>query len=315
MIKKIVYSIIAFLAGVFLLSFPAFLSYLNPNTLFFDLAKFLGDYPAFRIVLGVAFIAGGIVGFLYLFVLKKYKTIFVIQESGDGDYGFPDLHYSLLTKCENDEIVYTNLATLNYHPKDVILLEKKQIKIFYEKLPKQKKLAFLAVATIPSIVYAGYVVGENGRKIKYYHWYREKHKAKRVIGFKQNCRLSVDEKIDSHIKSKEHVIYVSVSYFPNKEQARKQFGDVNYIYCQTDKIGTDVVRTTKDLSNIAKKVREVISSIMLDGALVHLILQCPAEVCFAIGQKLNSPGLPRMKIYSFNSKNELEPWDWCIDLE
>lgn len=314
MIKRIIYPLIAILIGIFLLLFPEFLNYFNPNTLPFDFAKFLNDYPSFKIVLGILLIASGLAGFAFLFFIKKHKTIFVIQESGDGDYGSPDLHYSFLTKGESDEIVYSNLATLNNHSKDVIRLEMEHIKKFYERLPKQNKMAFLAVATIPSIVYGGYVFGESGRKVKYYHWNRDKHKAKRIIGFRQKCRLFTEQRINSPSKSKDYVLYISVSYPPNKEQAKIQFGDVNYIYCQTNKIGVDVVTTTKDLLDIAKQVREVISSIASNGTIVHLILQCPAEVCFAIGQKLNSPGLPKIKIYSYNTKNELKPWDWSIDI-
>lgn len=314
MIRKIGLYFVITLAGVFLLSFPAFLNYLNHDTMPFDLALFLNDYPVFRFVIGILLIVIGFGGFAYLFILKKYKTIYVIQESSDGDFGSPDLNYPLLIKGDSDEIVYTNLATLNNHPKDVIELEKKRIRIFYERLPKQKQIAFLGIATIPSLVYAGYVVGENGRKIKYYHWNREKHKAKRLRGLKQSCVLSIDENIDSTNKSKEYVIYVSVSYLPNKEQVKKQFGNVNYIFCQTNKLGVDVVKTKRDLMGISNQVRKVISNINIPGATVHLILQCSAEVCFAIGQKLNTTSLPNIKVYSFNYKNESNPWDWYLEL-
>lgn len=315
MIRKIGMYFVTALFGVLLLSFPAFLNYLNPNTMTFNLALFLNDYPVFRFVIGILLIVIGLGGFAYLFILSKYKTIYVIQESSDGDFGSPDLHYPLLIKGDSDEIVYTNLATLNNHSKDIIELEKKRIRLFYEKLPKQKKIAFLGIATIPSLVYAGYVVGENGRKIKYYHWNREKQKAKRLCGIKQSCVLSIDESINSINKSKEYVIYVSVSYLPNKEQVKKQFGDINYIFCQTNKLGVDVVKTGKDLSEIANNVRKVVSNINVPGATVHLILQCSAELCFAIGQKLNTTSIPNIKVYSFNFKNELNPWDWYLELD
>lgn len=316
MIRKIVYSLVSIAVGLFLLIFPAFLQYFNNDTFSFDISSFLTDYPAFRFILGILLIIFGATELVFLFFFKKLKNVFVIQEGGDGDYGNPDLHFSKMSKGNNDELIYTNLATSKNHSDDLIKLEKKQIRLFYEKLPKEKRISFLAVASIPSIVYAGYIVGESGRKINYYHWDRKKAKAKRIAGFKQNRHLFKEEVVESLSKSeKEYVVCISTSYLPNKNQILAQFKDKTLFFYQYDEIGIDSIKTKKDLIELANSVRTAVSEIKVPGAIVNLILQCSAEACFAIGQKMNSPALPTIRIFSYDNKNEVEPWDWFISLD
>ena len=85
MIRKIGVYFVTTLFGVLLLSFPAFLNYLNPNTMTFNLALFLNDYPVFRFVIGILLIVIGLGGFAYLFILKKYKANGIIYDNPNTD--------------------------------------------------------------------------------------------------------------------------------------------------------------------------------------------------------------------------------------
>lgn len=314
MIKRIIYSCLSCVIGLFLLIFPSFLNYFNSDSLQFDIASFLNDYPVIRFSLGFILLVLGATEIIFIIFVKIDKTVFVIQKSGDGDFGSPDLRYSFISKGNRDEMIYTNLATIDNHSKAVVELEKKNIRQFYNNLPKEKAIAFLAVATMPSLVYAGYIVGESGRRIKYFHWSRNKNKALRIIGNKHNLTLiESEEKRNENKDSDNFVICVSTSYLIDVDIVKKQFYGNNIMFYQISNLNPNAISTRRDLLDIASTVRSAISKITKTGATVHLLLHCSSELCFAIGQKLNSPAMPKIKIYNFNAKSNNQ-WDWYIEL-
>ena len=116
-------------------------------------------------------------------------------------------------------------------------------------------------------------------------------------------------------ESNEFVICISTSYFIEKELVNGQFAGNNIRYYKIDNLGYNSIETKKDLNSIADSVRKVVSSLP-SRSRVHLLLACSAELCFAIGQRLNSPALPLISVYSFckRKKDGKPSWDWSIDL-
>ena len=91
---------------------------------------------------------------------------------------------------------------------------------------------------------------------------------------------------------------------------KKMQGTTIYFY-KTNLIGTDVLKNKKDIDYIANEVRSIVAE---KAEKTNLLLSCPAELCFAIGQKLKSPGLPEVSIYNYNAKQD-NKWNWSITLD
>lgn len=312
MIKRAVYSTVSFLAGIFLLVIPNFLNYFNKDSFPFDFASFLTVYPALRYITGIGLVLIGVVEILYLLFFRKDKTVFVIQKGSDGDYGNPDIHFPKLAIGNRDEMVYENLATLKNHDQAIVGLEKKRIRRFYENLPDKKAISFLGIATMPSLVFAGYVVGESGRKVNYFHWIREKSKAAKLWGWNDKYQSSLESVTQT--ESNEYAVCVSTSYLIDTAKVCNQFSGLNIKYYRLKEIGKDIIKSKSSLLKIAQEVRDIIANLEGDNVVAHLLLSCSAELCFAIGQKLNSPALPRIIIYSFDGKAERQPWNWSLEL-
>ena len=299
--------------GFIVLIFPAFIKYFNTGSFLFDFASFLQDYPAFQYVVGIALIVIGVVGLLYVILLSRDGTVFVIHRASDGDYGSGGLSYSRFTKGDRDEMIFESIISLRDHTPDQIELEKKQIRKFYNNLPNDKKISFLGIATIPSLVYAGFVVGENGKKIDYYHWNRNDSKAIKASAFGKPQPLVKDEEISPKKKSEDCVVCVSTSYQIEKMHVFSQFKNSNIVYYKLNSLGIDIIKSRNEIVEIANNVREIISNVKSKKAAVHLLLVCSAELCFAIGQRLNSPALPTIKVYNFDNK-VADKWNWYIEL-
>lgn len=313
-IKKLLYPVLFILMGLVVLVFPAFINYFNTDSFLFDFSSFLKDYPAFQYVVGISLLLFGVFGVLYFIFLSKDNDVFVIHRASDGDYGSGGLSYSKTTKGDRDEIVFESIISLKDHAPDQIKLEKKQIKKFYSNLPADKKIAFLGIATMPSLVYAGFVVGENGKSVSYYHWNRTKAKAIRIKTFGKPQSLIKDETITPKKKSDDYVICISTSYQIEKAFVSSQFKTANILYYKLNSLGKDAITNKNEIAEIANNVKTIISEIESVNTTIHLLLACSAELCFAIGQRLNSPALPIIRVYSFDKK-ELNKWNWCIELK
>ena len=165
---------------------------------------------------------------------------------------------------------------------------------------------------MPLLVYAGFVIANTGRKVTYYHWDRDKAKAIKLKCFGRKVELQEDEQIQS--KSKEYVVCISTSYEIDKKLVKKQFSNFNIKLFKTANIGYNSITTQKDVVVVADSVRKIIAGLPSDSS-VHLLLACSSELCFAIGQRLNSPALPKIKVYSFGkNKTGEQLWDWNVEL-
>lgn len=317
MIKWTLYSLIFIFFGVLFLIFPNIVNYAHTETWYVDLAKLLKDYPQLKVSVGVASVVIGVIGLLItiiLFLRKKYA--FVIQQSGDGDYGNPSLTYSKFLTGNQETLIYENITSLERHDVSIRDLDKKRIARFYVNLKDKSRLAFLSVALFPFIVYSGYIVGNAGQKVTYFHYDRNKSKSRWVKpGFKILNSLFEDERSQFDKNKETLTICVSVSYEIDKENVLNQFSNSNIVFLKSSKIGTEAIHNRKTLDSIADIVRDTINKETKNHKLVNLLLSCPAELCFAIGCRLSSPGLPLINVYNFNRKKFNDKWDWYITLD
>lgn len=311
--KRFLVPIIFVFLGIAIVSIPNFSSYIDTSSFYFDLTKFLKDYPGFTYPVGITFILGGTAySFLNIFDVVREKTVFIIQKSDEDDYGNVDLHFPKHTKGNRDELVYENVVTLNNHEKSIVDLEKKKIVRFYNRVEPKKKIAFLAISPMPTLVYAGYTVGDSGRKMAFYHWDRDKAKVVKLRHFGTNEELNEDKTIITN--SHDYVLCISTSYLINQETVIKQFNGFNIKFYRLSNPHYNSIKTISSIHNIANYVRDRIAELP-SGSCVHLLLSCSSEMCFAIGQKLNSPALPTIKVYNLGkNKNNENYWDWNIDL-
>lgn len=314
MIQWIISSILLFVFGIAVLVYPGIVDYTNTGNWYFDLSRFLNDYPQLRYPFGIVSIIIGLAGFLLIFVhYKRKNTAFVIQQSGDGDYGNPSLSFPKLFIGSQEPLLYENVASQAINEQLILDLDKKKIRRFYENLKNRKRIAFIGVALFPYIVYAGYIVGNAGQKIIYFHYDRNKAKSKWVrFGFKNHNDLTIKDIINP--SSRETVIAVSVSYQIDRAIVQSQFTSQKIVYLDALKLGTETIDNAKTLKLMADKIRRTINDESGDNRSITLLLSCPAELCFAIGQRLCSPGLPSIKVYNFNRKTEIK-WDWHISLD
>lgn len=313
MIRRFFYPSLAIIFGIALLLFPALSTYLRTDGFFFDLASFLSDYPWFRFPLGVILLLLGAVGFVFEALgLFDQGTDFVIQQTGDGDFGNPELTFPKWAIRSSKPKVYKNLAALNRHDDAILKLDKDRIKDFYSSLSGHKRMAFLAVALFPFLVYAGYVVGNAGKRVFYYHYDRTRCKAVRLKKGRRTAFFGECIRAGKPTSSS-HVICFSVSYPINRTAVESQFSESEICFYSLPKTGTEAVRTLLDLNGLADDMRSAIASIQ--GAhTVSVLLSCPAELCFALGQRLNSPGLPCVVVYNYDNGYCNAPWNWFVEI-
>ena len=129
--RRIIVSIAMVALGIAILVIPNFSSYVNTGSFYFDLSKFLIDYPGFTYPLGIFLIASGLLyaSFIIISSIKK-NTAFVIQKADEDDYGNVDLHYPNHITFGREELIYENIVTLKKHDESVIELEKKKLSRF-----------------------------------------------------------------------------------------------------------------------------------------------------------------------------------------
>lgn len=311
--KRIIVAILLIVLGIAIMIIPNFSSYVDTESFYFDLSKFLLDYPGFRFPVGISLIIVGLSHCAFVVVSSiKNNTAFIIQKADEDDYGDIDLHFPKCITFDREELVYENIITLKKHDEIIIELEKKKISRFYKRIPTKKRIAFLAISPMPTLVYAGFTVANTGRKISYYHWDRDKAKAIRLRCFGGKAELQESKSINSDFK--DYVICISTSYEIDNNLVLKQFPDFNIKHYKTKSVGYNSIKTQKDVNNIADSVRKIIANLP-SKCCVHLLLACSSELCFAIGQRLNSPVLPNIKIYNLNKNENNELcWDWNIEL-
>lgn len=312
------YSVIFFTFGLAILIFPQMIVYFDTSNFFFDFAKFLLDYPQFTMPIGIIMITVGIVSFVHFIITERQEnTAFVIQKASYGYYGDTDLHFPKAYIGNRDELIYESIITTKNFSRQFIELETERIDRFYGNLGKKKRIDFLGISPMPSLVYAGYVVGDSGKSVNYFHWDRNKMRAFKIN--KKNGRISCCciEKEDKDCivgrKSNDYVLCISTSYEINKDIVKKQFSTSNLLFFKSSIIGTESIKSSNDILAISQKIREIIDKIPCPEATIHLLLSCSAELCFGIGRKLHSQALPKILVYNFNRQGE-NHWDWYINL-
>lgn len=317
MFKWFLYSLLLFVLGLLIIIMPEIVNYTNTDSWYVNLAQFLKDFPQFRLVVGIVLLVFGLIGFVFVFFqYVRQSTAFVIQQSGDGDYGNPSLSYPKLVIGGQEPLIYENLASLNRHDEPILNLDKNRIQRFYGSLKGKKKIAFLGVALFPYLVYAGYIVGNAGQKVTYFHYYRGKSKSGWLYhGIKVKNTILIKESCGDNNDNSELTVAISVSYQIDREVATKQFKNSKIVFAESEIIGTDTIKNRKTLDSMANAIRSIIDQESKNAKAVNLLLSCPAELCFALGQRLNSPGLPLIKVFNYNRKSENDKWDWNIVLD
>ena len=295
---------------------PEIVNYTNTDSWYVNLAQVLRDFPQFRLVAGIVLLVFGLIGFVFAFLqYVRQSTAFVIQQSGDGDYGNPSLSYPKVVIGDQEPLIYENLASLNRHDEPILNLDKNRIQRFYGNLKDKKRIAFLGVALFPYLVYAGYIVGNAGQKVTYFHYYRCKSKSEWLYpGIKVKNTILIKESCGDNNDNSELTVAISVSYQIDREVATKQFKNSKIVFSESEIIGTDAIKNRKTLDSMANTIRSIIDQESKNAKAVNLLLSCPAELCFALGQRLNSPGLPLIKVFNYNKKSENDKWDWNIVL-
>lgn len=316
MYKWFLYSLLLFVLGLLIIIMPEIVNYTNTESWYVNLAQFLKDFPQFRLVAGIVLSIFGLIGFVFVFFqYVRQSTAFVIQQSGDGDYGNPSLSYPKVVIGGQEPLVYENLASLNRHDESVLNLDKNRIQRFYGNLKDKKRIAFLSVALFPYLVYAGYFVGNAGQKVTYFHYNRGKSKSEWLyLGLKVKNKIVIKESCGDSNDDSELTVAISVSYQIDKEVAIKQFKNSKIVFAESEIIGTDSIKNRKTLDSMTNTIRSIIDQESKNAKAVNLLLSCPAELCFALGQRLNSPGLPLIKVFNYNKKSENDKWDWNIVL-
>ena len=214
-----------------------------------------------------------------------------------------------------EPLIYENLASLNRHDEPILDLDKNRIQRFYGNLKDKKKIAFLGVALFPYLVYAGYIVGNAGQRVTYFHYNRGKSKSEWLYpGLKIKNAIVIKESYGDNNDNSALTIAISVSYLVDKEIVIKQFNNSKIVFAESEIIGTDAIKNRKTLDSMANTIRSIIDQESKNAKAVNLLLSCPAELCFALGQRLNSPGLPLIKVFNYNKKSENDKWDWNIVL-
>lgn len=316
MLKWFLYSLLLFVLGLLIIIMPEIVNYTNTDSWYVNLAQFLKDFPQFRLVAGIVLLVFGLIGFVFVFFqYVRQSTAFVIQQSGDGDYGNPSLSYPKIVIDGQEPLIYENLASLNRHDEPILDLDKNRIQRFYGNLKDKKKIAFLGVALFPYLVYAGYIVGNAGQRVTYFHYNRGKSKSEWLYpGLKIKNAIVIKESYGDNNDNSALTIAISVSYLVDKEIVIKQFNNSKIVFAESEIIGTDAIKNRKTLDSMANTIRSIIDQESKNAKAVNLLLSCPAELCFALGQRLNSPGLPLIKVFNYNKKSENDKWDWNIVL-
>ena len=317
MLKWFLYSLLLFVLGLLIIIMPEIVNYTNTDSWYVNLAQFLKDFPQFRLVAGIVLSIFGLIGFVFVFFqYVRQSTAFVIQQSGDGDYGNPSLSYPKVVIGGQEPLIYENLASLNRHDEPILNLDKNRIQRFYGNLKDKKTIAFLGVALFPYLVYAGYIVGNAGQRVTYFHYNRGKSKSEWLyLGLKVKNKIVIKESCGGGNDNSELTVAISVSYLVDKEIVIKQFNNSKIVFAESEIIGTDAIKNRKTLDSMANTVRSIIDQESKNAKAVNLLLSCPAELCFALGQRLNSPGLPLIKIFNYNKKSENDKWDWNIVID
>lgn len=298
-----------FILGIFVLIFPEFI---NEDGFWLKLSDFLLEYPLARYPLGIALSLIGLVGIVFFFCdIFRIRTAYVIQRARRYEFGDSDLQFPKWAIGSKNPLIYTNLTTVSTNDEVAFALEKDNIKAFYSEIKPKKRIAFLSVAIFPFIVYAGYIVGDSGRKIKFFHYDRKKRRA-RILWAGIRSRLWLkEEDVGKNNSSEVTTICISTSYLIEKDTVTEEFGGTNIRYFCVENPSTEAIKTKKDLETIAEQVRAIVIE---SGNNVNLLLSCSAELCFAIGQKLAGPYGPNINVYNYYGCSNSKKWNWCISL-
>lgn len=301
---------ILIILGIIILVLPEYIKYINKDQFFFDFVSLLNDHPKFRYPFGSMLLIIGLLVLIYNIVsIILDRKVFVIQKGLNEDFGTIDLNFGIKL-FDIEPVVYTNICATKNKNKELLKIEKRNIYNFYDKNVEKRNICFLSVSIFPFIVYAGYCIGESGRKVTYYHYNRNKKRALKMR-WGLSSHIKFDDECEMIKGSEVRTICISVSYNIDREIVKEEFQGTTIYFYKTNLIGTEVLKNKKDIDYIANEVRSIVAE---KAKKTNLLLSCPAELCFAIGQKLKSPGLPEVSIYNYNAKQD-DKWNWSITLD
>lgn len=317
MIGRIVIFACLLVLGASALIAPELLRYMNTGSWFFDVVLFLRDHPDYKLVFGIPMVLIGVGGVLFFVTdIFRGKVAFVIHRSAMGDYGNSTLSFPRIAIGTRDVARCDIWSSIKNPAPAVLSLDKKQIRRFYEYLLDKKRIAFLAVAPFPFLVYAGYIVGNSGQKVSFFHYNRAKARSEWVRpGVRTLCSLNVAEINSSPDQSSGMVVAVSVSYPIERSLVEQQFSGQRILYLDCSSVGTDVIKNRKTLDSLSNQIVKTISESSGQCNEVTLLLSCPAVLCFSLGQRLCSPGLPTIRVYNYDRSAKSDNWNWSIKLD
>lgn len=305
---KISSFVIILAMGIIILVCP---NYLNTDSFIFNFSKFLKDNPYLTYPCGIIFIIFGIAGIACTFIGVYHKnTAYIINETFSNEFGQTNLFFPKFYLGSRDANHYVNLATTSSTSCGILNLEKEHIKKFYDSIKDKKRLAILSISIFPFLVYAGFCIGQSGKKIIYFHYNRSKNKAYKLKrSLKPTLNMNEEPFVDRNC-TEEVVVCVSTSYKIDKTIVQNQFHNCNIYYLSSSRIGINEIKNKNDLEFISDYVRTKLSSFT---GKVNLLLSCSASLCFSIGTKLSTPGLPKIIVYNFNNKEKTK-WNWHIEI-
>ena len=124
-----------------------YLEYINKDQLFFDFISLLKDHPNFRYPFGIVILFIGIIILVFnIFSFIYNSRTYVIQKGLSEDYGDIDLGFRFEKIFGINPVVYTNICSTKNKNKELLKIEKKNIKSFYEKNVEKKSMCFLSVS-------------------------------------------------------------------------------------------------------------------------------------------------------------------------
>lgn len=310
-IVTLIPNILLFVSGLITIINPYYLGYINKDKFYFDIFKFLNDFPKFRFPVAIALLLIGVIGIANIIIQYiNDKNIYIIQKGKASDFGSTNFTYPKNCFSQNNTLVYTNLASIRNNEEIILDLEKENINNFYTSIDKNKNISFLSISLFPFIIYAGYCVGKSGRKVTLYHYDRVKSKSRKIRWWFKNTNEIIPD--GSIVGNENNTICISISYEIDKKIVEREFKSSTIKYYKAKCIGTESIKNTKDIEVITSQIRKIISE---QANEVNLLLSCSAELCFAIGQRLKSPGLPLIKVYNFSAKDKSNKWNWSIYLK
>lgn len=310
MMKWLRYALICFLLAMTMVVFKQIVPFLSLGTVGFG--EFVTQYPQYYWPVDALFWVG-FVGFSVIAIILRNQTTSFIQASSQYGTGAKSLEHALDSKLISSQVVSIEDVVPSSNPSEEDVLG--QIGKLKEKISSihTKHINYLGIAHIPFIVKAGVLFGNNGSKLKYWIYYREKQKAKRIprLGkIKNSFSLSIEKENES----KQLLLIVESSYLVDSVTPHSHFDPMDRIRLKARTIGVENTPNEKTLANLAKTVTDTLSQYSSKYEEIHLILSANAPLCFAIGQRINATNMPKVWVYEYSKQLESNrPWGLLVN--